>query len=243
MDNTNQELYDFQNIVDTSLSKKEGDMADIGEENKINEEELIQSEKPDDSQKETKSDEKCTEEELKNEESISITNNEILQNINILSAKMDSLNMLFSEKIVSIERDGKIIHQMHEELQKYIDDIAQLVKPVLLDIIEVRDDMLRVSDHYLKEPKGKQDIPNETFTFYTLAIQDKLEKNGVEIYKSNSGDLFVPIKHRVIKKVETEKNELNGKVCESLSSGYNYKGRTISAEKVTVYYYQDNHND
>ncbi|WP_054864947.1 hypothetical protein [Methanosarcina barkeri] len=42
--------------------------------------------------------EKCTEEELGKAESVSISNDDILQNITDLSAKVDSLNQLFSEK-------------------------------------------------------------------------------------------------------------------------------------------------
>lgn len=46
--------------------------------------------------------EKCTEEELGKAESVSISNDDILQNITDLSAKVDSLNQLFSEKKHSI---------------------------------------------------------------------------------------------------------------------------------------------
>jgi len=184
--------------------------------------------------------EKCTEEELGKAESVSISNDDILQNITDLSAKIDSLNQLFSEKIQHMEHKGKIIDQMHKELQKYKDDIySQVLRQVLLDIIEVRDSILRITDFYLKKPEGERDIPNETFAGYALDIQDILEKNDVEIYESSPGDSFSPVKQRVIKKVVTENSELHGKVAESLSCGYDYNGRTISAEKIAVYYYEE----
>ncbi|AKB55156.1 hypothetical protein A9239_15825 [Methanosarcina sp. A14] len=184
--------------------------------------------------------EKCTEEELGKAESVSISNDDILQNITDLSAKVDSLNQLFSEKTQHMEHKGKIIDQMHKELQKYKDDIySQVLRQVLLDIIEVRDSILRITDFYLKKPEGERDIPNETFAGYALDIQDILDKNGVEIYESSPGDSFLPVKQRVIKKVVTENSELHGKVAESLSCGYDYNGRTISAEKIAVYYYEE----
>ncbi|KKG50726.1 nucleotide exchange factor GrpE [Methanosarcina mazei] len=184
--------------------------------------------------------EKCTEEELGKAESVSISNDDILQNITDLSAKIDSLNQLFSEKIQHMEHKGKIIDQMHKELQKYKDDIySQVLREVILDIIEVRDSILRITDFYLKKPEGERDIPNETFAGYALDIQDILEKNGVEIYESSSGDSFSPVKQRVIKKIVTGNSELHGKVAESLSCGYDYNGRTISAEKIAVYYYEE----
>jgi len=184
--------------------------------------------------------EKCTEEELEKAENVSISNDDILQNITDLSAKIDSLNQLFSEKVQYMEHKGKIIDQMHKELQKYKDDIySQVLRQVLLDIIEVRDSILRITDFYLKKPEGERDIPNETFAGYALDIQDILEKNGVEIYESSPGDSFSPVKQRVIKKIVTENSELHGKVAESLSCGYDYNGRTISAEKIAVYYYEE----
>ncbi|KKH69005.1 nucleotide exchange factor GrpE [Methanosarcina mazei] len=163
-----------------------------------------------------------------------------MQNITDLSARIDSLNQLFSEKIQHMEHNGKIIDQMHKEFQKYRDDIySQVLRQVLLDIIEVRDSILRITDFYLKKPEGERDIPNETFAGYALDIQDILEKNGVEIYESSPRDSFSPVKQRVIKKIVTGNTELHSKVAESLSCGYDYNGRTISAEKIAVYYYEE----
>ena len=73
------------------------------------------------------------------------------------------------------------------------------------------------------------DADDATFVLY---------RNNTEIYRSKSGDDFTPIKQRVIKKVATPDESLHGKVAESLSCGYSYNGRTISAEKITVYYYE-----
>ena len=184
--------------------------------------------------------EKSTEEETEKAENISISNDDLLQNITVLSDKMDSLNRLFSEKIRHTEHEEQIVTQMHTELQKYKADMyAQLVRPVLLDIIEVCDSILRMADTFLKKPEGEQDIPNKIFKGYVSQIQDILEKNGTEIYKSKPEDDFVPVKQRLIKKIFTENKDLHGKVAESLSCGYNYNGRTISAEKVNVYHYEE----
>lgn len=184
--------------------------------------------------------EKCTEEEPGKAENVTISNDDILQNITDLSAKINSLNQLFFEEIQHIEHEEKIIDQMHKELQKYKDDIySHVLRQVLLDVIEVRDSILRITDFYLKKPEGEQDIPNETFAGYALDIQDILEKNGVEIYESSPGDSFLPVKQRVIKKIVTGNSGLHGKVAESLSCGYDYNGKTISAEKFAVYYYEE----
>ena len=156
-----------------------------------------------------------------------------------ISDKLDALSKHFTEKIKHTEHEEKIVNQMHAELQKYKEDMyTQLIRPVLLDIIEVRDSILRIANTYIIKPEGERDIPNKTFSEYALDIQDILEKNGIDIYKSNIGDNFVPVKQRAIKKIASDNPDMHGKIAESLSSGYNYNGRTIAAEKIAVYYYE-----
>ena len=160
-----------------------------------------------------------------------------------LSEQLSQLSDLFNKRIMHTDHEEKIVDNMHSELQKYKDDLySQLVRPILLDIIDVRDSILRISATFMAKPEGEQDIPNKTFSGYAFDLQDILEKNNVEIYRSNSGDSFVPIKQRVIKKVPTDNQELHGKIAESLSCGYVYNGRTISAEKISVYFYDESLN-
>lgn len=156
-----------------------------------------------------------------------------------LLERVESLNTLFNARIMHTDHEEKIVDQMHKELQKYKEDMyAQLVRPILLDVIDVRDSIMRMAAAYLAKPEGEQSIPNKTFSDYAYDLQDILEKNSVEIYRSKPGDDFTPIKQRAIKKVATDDESLHGKVAESLSCGYCYNGRTISAEKITVYYYE-----
>ena len=164
---------------------------------------------------------------------------QILEAQHKLSEGIEALNALFNARIMHTDHEEKIVDQMHKELQKYKEDMySQLVRPILLDVIEVRDSIMRMAATYLAKPEGEQSIPNKTFSDYAYDLQDILEKNSVEIYRSKLGDDFTPIKQRVIKKVATTDEALHGKVAESLSCGYSYNGRTISAEKITVYYYE-----
>lgn len=163
----------------------------------------------------------------------------VLESQQQLLERLADLDALFNARIMHTEHEEKIVDQMHKELQKYKEDMyAQLVRPILLDVIEVRDSIMRIAATYLEKPEGEQNIPNKTFSDYAYDLQDILEKNSVEIYRSKSGDDFTPIKQRVIKKVTTSDESLHGKVAESLSCGYSYNGRTISAEKIIVYYYE-----
>lgn len=163
----------------------------------------------------------------------------VLESQQKLLERLEALDALFNARIMHTDHEEKIVDQMHKELQKYKEDMyAQLVRPILLDVIEVRDSIMRMAATYLAKPEGEQNIPNKTFSDYAYDLQDILEKNSVDIYRSKSGDDFTPIKQRVIKKVATSDESLHGKVAESLSCGYSYNGRTISAEKITVYYYE-----
>ena len=164
---------------------------------------------------------------------------EISESLQGLSEKIDQMNQLFMQKIAHTTHEEKIVDQMHAELQKYKQDMyAQLVRPILLDIIEMRDSILRMSSSYALKPEGEQNIPLKTFSDYAFDVQDILEKNNIIIYDSVEGDEFNAIKQKAIKKVTTPVESLHGKIAESLSSGYEYLGKPISPEKVVVYVYE-----
>ena len=174
--------------------------------------------------------------EEKNENSLDA----VTKAVEELSKKMDDMNALFVQKIQHTTHEEKIVDQMHSELQKYKDDMySQLVRPILLDIIDVRDSILRMSKSYALKPEGEQSVPLKVFSDYAYDVQDILEKNNISIYEGSEGDDFVPIKQRPVKKIETAVSELHGKVAESLSPGYDYMGKTISPEKVAVYLYKE----
>jgi len=118
-----------------------------------------------------------------------------------MSEKIDELEKLFNARILHTDHEEKIVDRMHKELQQYKDDMyAQLVRPILMDVIEMRDSIMRIAATYMAKPEGERDIPNKTFSDYAYDLQDILEKNSVEIYRSKSGDEFVPVRQRVIRR-------------------------------------------
>lgn len=201
---------------------------------KVNQDEVVSSDAESEEGKEANDDTPVEETEVQPDKL-----DKVLQSQQHLLERLEALDALFNARIMYTDHEEKIVDQMHKELQKYKEDMyAQLVRPILLDVIEVRDSIMRMAAAYLAKPEGEQNIPNKTFSDYAYDLQDILEKNSVEIYRSKSGDDFTPIKQRVIKKVATSDEALHGKVAESLSCGYSYNGRTISAEKITVYFYE-----
>lgn len=173
------------------------------------------------------------------QEDASVSLHDIVKTLAVMDEKIEQMNQLFVRKIQHTTHEEKIVDQMHAELQRYKEDMySQLVRPILLDIIEVRDSIIRMSNNFALKPEGEQDVPLKTFSGYAFDIQDILEKNNITIYDSKDGDDFNALKQRVIKKVSTPVEQLHGKIAESLSSGYDYMGRAISPEKVAVYIYQ-----
>lgn len=164
---------------------------------------------------------------------------QVLEAANHISQQLSALNDSFQARIMYSAHEEKIVDQMHRELQKYKEDLyAQLVRPILLDIISIRESIMQVGAVYRAKPEGEQNIPNKTFSSYEYDLQDILERNNVEIYRSQAGDPFVPLRQKAGKKVPSADQSLHGKIAESVSCGYSYNGRTIFPEKVTLYYYE-----
>lgn len=184
--------------------------------------------------------ETSTEAEPEKAENEPNTLDRILETQQQLLEEMGKLNERFDARIMHVDYEEKIVDNMHKELQKHKDDLYfQFVRPILMDIIEVRDSIMRMSAAYLLKSEGERDIPNETFSGYSFDLQDILEKNSVEIYRSEQGEEFTPVKQTIIKKIETEDPSSHGKVAESYSCGYSYNGRTISAEKIAIYCFKE----
>ncbi len=184
-------------------------------------------------------DKSSDEEPADNGSNQSTEEDEVLKAVLNLSDKIDQMNRLFTQKIQHTAHEEKIVDQMHTELQRYKDDLyAQLIRPILLDLIEIRDSIKRVSSSYATKPAEEHFVPLKTFRDYSYDIQDVLEKNQITIFDGKEGDEFNPLKQRAIKKLTTPVKELHGKIADSLSSGYDYMGKTISPERVAVYIYQ-----
>jgi|GEM_PF-870674 len=163
----------------------------------------------------------------------------ILDAVAMLGGQVQALEKLFNAKILHSEHEKKIVDQMHRELQKYKEDMyAQLIRPILLDVIAMRDSILKQLKEHRSKPEGEQHIPLQMFETYSFDTDEILEKNSIAIYKSESNTDFIPIRQKVVKKTPTDDQSLHGKVAESIADGYSYQDKTISPEKVMVYVYE-----
>jgi hypothetical protein len=162
----------------------------------------------------------------------------ILENIENINIKVDIMKELFTKKIQSMEFEKETTDRLYNELQEYKNNLYfQLIKPIVTSLISIRESMkkgLKNFEEISKEEKFK------IFESYIEEIEIILENNDVEIYETDiETDSYVDLKkQKIIKKITTPYEQLHGKIENILSSGYMYKGKIISPEKVEVNIYK-----
>ena len=163
-----------------------------------------------------------------------------LNGIAALEKQISDLTLHFENQIANSEHNERIISQLHNELQKYKSDLYfQLVKPIIQDIIEMRDGIMKMSSFYRNKPTDEQLVPISDIEAFAKECTAILERNDVEIYSSEPGTNFISKGQKVADKTPTCDSALQGKLIRSLSDGYRYKGWIVSPEKVAVWNYEE----
>lgn len=191
--------------------------------------------------------EKTLDAEISNEEQESSGEEQIESLMKLcqqLSRQISSMEELFKKRIRYTDYEEKIVSQMHIELQKYKDDLySQMICPIFADVIEVREFILnKTAEYYQNAGNDSEDFLKKNFDYLSELLKNVLEKNNVEIYQSECGELFDPKKHRIVKKEKTDDQTLHGKIVKRKSCGYRYCGKVIYTEKVMVYSYDHTKN-
>lgn len=145
------------------------------------------------------------------------------------------LERKFSDEILNGENRDSSVKTIYKELNEYKAGIVEkALKNVLYDIVDIRELILSQA-RYLREKKGAETISLEEFESYADDIGDILEKHDVTIYKGEPGRENVAVRQKIVRKIETEEDSLVKKVAESLSYGYEYGGKILYPERISVY--------
>lgn len=172
-----------------------------------------------------------------NEKTFDLVENMLANQANAM-AKLDELTKLFERKISVSASQDKIIASMHKELEEYKNDFYfNMIKPILDDIINTRDSILRISRTNID--KGLTEIPIKTLSDYSFDLEEILIKNGVEVFSRSEGDEFSPQEAQLVEKVYTNDESLKHKIAKVLSDGYKYNDRILSRQRVNVYFYKE----
>lgn len=176
-----------------------------------------------------------------NEKTFDLVENMLANQANAM-AKLDELTKLFERKISVSASQDMIIASMHKELEEYKNDFYfNMIKPILDDIINTRDSILRISRTNID--KGLTEIPIKTLSDYSFDLEEILIKNGVEVFARSEGDEFSPQEAQLVEKVYTNDESLNHKIAKVLSDGYKYNDRILSRQRVNVYFYKEDLED
>ena len=165
-----------------------------------------------------------------NKENLNNKVNEIIKQIN-------NINTSFDRKIAYDKHKEKIIDNLHRELQVHKEDLyIKMIKPILMDIIQIKDSMEKIELACKTTKKDEITVEKmlKLFNTFSLDLGDILEKYDVEMYREE-GNTYKAIRQKVAKYVVTEDKELDKKIAESLTCGYELNGKVISPEKVAIY--------
>ena len=158
-----------------------------------------------------------------------------------IEEELRKLRQDFQNKLMYDQSKETMFNNMHKELQKHKEDLyAMLIRPVLSEIIGLRESILRVASAHEAKPEGERNVPLDSFSCYADEAMDILENNGVECYKSKTGEKYIPLRQRIVEKIPTDDPSQHSLIAESRGYGYEIAGRIISPEKVSVYIHDPN---
>ncbi len=164
-------------------------------------------------------------------------NTEILETQTKILEEITSLKKEFQSKIKYDEQKEKTITKLHDELQIYKRDLyKKLLLPMINDVIQFTN-RAEKDFEFLKDATAEKLF--ERMYDFLDDLRDVLYRQGVEAYKLD-GDDFDPKKQKIIKTIETDKKELDKKVAEHKTFGYEWEGKIIKHEGVNLFVYKEN---
>lgn len=170
---------------------------------------------------------------------------DVLNEIRAIHLRMDELATHFEGKIKYDAHKNRIIDDLHDQLKDFRDGIIKKhLFSMITDIIKIIDDTRKVKAHY--ETK----MHSEDGAVFLLDFMDQIISDLEDlftfqgIYPFTCTEMtFDSARQRIIKKINTDDPEKNRLVAESLRPGYEWEGKVIRPEMVSIYIHNDSLND
>ncbi len=169
------------------------------------------------------------------EESIDLT----VLKLNEISRQMEHLGREFQSKIKYDAHKEKIIDDLYQELQAYKSDfVKKHTQSMFMDVIKIIDDIRKLVNHYNSKELAENDLPKLLAILEDIPsdLEDLFYLYGVKPFTCDGG-VFNPGRQRVIKKVKSLERSKDNTVAKSLRPGYEWEGKVIRPEMVSVYSY------
>lgn len=165
---------------------------------------------------------------------------EVLSRLDQLAGEVRDLQGMFATKILRSESEAQINARLHGELQNYKADVyAKLLKPVLHDLITVREHILRLAAKQRSQPPEDQRVSLDTFASFADDLGQILEENDVEIHHSEPGSTFVPGLQQIVAKIDSDDPDAHRTIASVSGDGYSFQNRPLAPQRVTVFAFTD----
>jgi molecular chaperone GrpE (heat shock protein) len=159
-----------------------------------------------------------------------------------INQKLDNLAKNFESKLKYDEHKNKIINELHQSLQEYRQGLLQkYVHRLFMDVLKVVDDIRKFSAHY--NTTGPADEAMDKFLNFLESTASDLEDlflwEGISPYICEGNNLE-PVRQRVLTKISTDDPTKDKIIAERIRPGYEWNGKVIRPEIVSVFVYQNN---
>lgn len=158
-----------------------------------------------------------------------------------ISGQIRELALSFESKLKYDAHKNKIIDDLHQALQDHRQGMLQkYLQRIFIDVIKIIDDMRKLAAHHNPAP----DEPAEKLLKFILNTASDLEDlfawEGITPYTCE-GDRLDSARQRVVDKIETDDPERDRTIAARLRPGYEYEGKILRPEMVSIYIFPNNH--
>ncbi|QXJ21491.1 nucleotide exchange factor GrpE [Actinomadura graeca] len=150
--------------------------------------------------------------------------------IRSLAEELRGLRKLFDSKIRYDEVRERLVESMSDELDRHRQGFHQtLLRPVLLDLVSLHDDLTQVID------AAETPSPTAgTLAFFRDTVEQILVRNGVRRF-SVDGDALDRARQQVVSTVDTSDPALGRTVARRLRAGFSWDENVLRPEWVSVH--------
>lgn len=156
-----------------------------------------------------------------------------------IEKELEDLKVEFQSKLKYDSHKDKIIDLLHEKLEDYRQDLLRkLIRPLIFDIIYTMDNIDKISKVYKSKEIRELDPVKMIKAIDGIRedLEDVLYRQGVESFKLEGP--FDAEKQKIVKVIETPKEEKERTVARSIKKGFIWDKKVIREEQVSVYVYK-----
>ncbi len=162
--------------------------------------------------------------------------------LSAVKLRIDDLAQAFEAKLKYDEHKNKIIDDLHQSLQQHREGLLKkYLHRIVMDVIKIVDDMRKLTAHYHQQSHSSETSVKllKYIENITADLEDMFSWEGVTPFTCD-GDTVDTARQRVLGKIETNDPEKDKTIAERLRPGYEWDGKIIRPEMVSVYAYQTN---